>query len=128
MKNTVIALFVVVLLVSSAFGVGAATQAGILIPTAIPFALILISIIRLLGPKIVASLGDFHHWVVGRHIFIYRRGCGVYYFYCVCRFVYFRCIQIALFAPQLAFSPSLGFCAAGFAAKNDGFTAGLPAF
>lgn len=51
MKNTAITLFITVLLVASAFGVGAATQAGALIPAAIPFALALIFVIRLLGPK-----------------------------------------------------------------------------
>ena len=51
MKNTLLTFYIVFLVIAAGFGVGAATNAGILIPAAVPFALVLIALLYFLNPK-----------------------------------------------------------------------------
>lgn len=51
MKNTLLTVYVVFLIIAAGFGVGAATQAGILIQAAVPFAIALIVIMYSMGSK-----------------------------------------------------------------------------
>ena len=51
MKNTALTVYIVFLIIAAGFGVGAATQAGVLIQAAVPFALALILIMRFMGVK-----------------------------------------------------------------------------
>lgn len=51
MKNTLLTLYIIFLVIAAGFGVGAATEAGVLIPAAVPFALILIALLYFLKPQ-----------------------------------------------------------------------------
>lgn len=51
MKNTLLTLYIIFLVIAAGFGVGAATEAGVLIPAAVPFALILIVLLHFLKPQ-----------------------------------------------------------------------------
>ena len=51
MKNTLLTLYIIFLVIAAGFGVGAATEAGVLIPASVPFALILIAVLYFLKPK-----------------------------------------------------------------------------
>lgn len=51
MKNVALTLWIVILLIAAGFGVGTATQAGVLIPTAVPFSLVLVLIMFFMGAK-----------------------------------------------------------------------------
>lgn len=51
MKNIALTIYIVFLIIAAGFGVGAATQAGILISAAVPFALALILIMYFMGVK-----------------------------------------------------------------------------
>lgn len=51
MKNTLLTLYIIFLVIATGFGVGAATDAGILIPASVPFALILIALLYYMGGK-----------------------------------------------------------------------------
>ncbi len=51
MKNIILTLYIVFLIIAAGFGVGAATQAGVVIPAAVPFAFVLILIMYFMGVK-----------------------------------------------------------------------------
>ncbi len=51
MKNTALTVYIVFLIIAAGFGVGAATQSGVLIQAAVPFALALILIMGFMGVK-----------------------------------------------------------------------------
>jgi hypothetical protein len=63
MKNTALTIYIVFLIIAAGFGVGAATQAGVLIQAAVPFALVLILVMYFMGAK--AELISWAAFTVG---------------------------------------------------------------
>lgn len=63
MKNTALTVYIVFLIIAASFGVGAATNAGVLIQAAVPFALVLIVIMYFMGVK--AELISWTAFTVG---------------------------------------------------------------
>ena len=63
MKNTALTVYIVFLIIASGFGVGAATQSGVLIQAAVPFSFALIVVIYFMNPK--AELISWAAFTVG---------------------------------------------------------------
>lgn len=63
MKNIALTVYIVLLIIAAGFGVGAATQAGVLIPAAVPFAFALILLMYFMGVK--AELISWAAFTVG---------------------------------------------------------------